>query len=86
MSNRDKLRQNTEDRPIGATRTGWSVRKEVRILQEIRKRHLVGANPIRPKPPCRSVAMSCDERTGEVGRSGTATCSAMRRYASEWAV
>jgi len=42
----------------------------VRVQAEIRKCHLTGANPVRPKPPCRSVATPCDVRDGERAEAG----------------
>src|SRR5882672_1040266 len=39
----------------------------------MQKRHLAGANPVRSKLPCRSVATPGDEHVGGRCRSGTAT-------------
>ncbi len=40
---------------------------EVRILNRNTESHLAGANPVRSKPPCRSVAMPCDGFGNELG-------------------
>lgn len=42
----------------------------MRVLNEIRKRHLAGANPVRPKPARQVGSEPCDEHVGEGAEAG----------------